>query len=85
MTEYIEKSTVLKMIDDYVKDNRECGFPDIDIFDIEMMKKMIDKIPATDVIPIVRCYDCKYFNSHEWKCEGKVDFDFVCSYGERKD
>lgn len=85
MTEYIEKSTVLKMIDGFVKDSRDRGFPDVDIFDINMMKKMINKIPTADVIPIVRCYDCKHFNSHEWKCESKVDFDFVCSYGERKD
>lgn len=100
MREYIEKSTVLKMIDDFVKDNRACGFPDIDIFDIEMMKKMIDKIPAADVTSIIRCKDCKHFNLHERKCESNevhcdneggadysiyFDVDDFCCFGERKD
>ena len=60
MTEYIKRDDVLTIIDKFVKLNEEHGFS-VDIFDIEMMKKMIKKIPTMDVVPIVRCKDCKYF------------------------
>lgn len=51
------------------------------------------EIPATDVVEVVRCKDCKGYNTHDcaegfgW-CEafglGKTDDQF-CSYGERAD
>ena len=60
MAEYIKRNDVLAKIDEFVKLNEEHGFS-VDVFDIEMMKKMIKKIPNMDVVPIVRCKDCKYF------------------------
>lgn len=51
------------------------------------------EIPATDVVEVVRCKDCKEYNTHScaegfgW-CEmwdlGKTDNQF-CSHGERAD
>ena len=99
MAEYIKRDDVLTKIDKFVKLNEEHGFP-VDVFDMEMLKKMIKKIPIMDVTPIVRCKDCKYFNHREHQCENSdvhhdseggaqysigFDVDDFCSYGERKE
>ena len=67
MIEYIKRDDVLAKIDKFVKLNEEHGFP-VDVFDMEMLKKMIKKIPIMDVAPIVRCKECKYFNHREHQC-----------------
>ena len=51
MIEYIKRDDVLTKIDEFVKLNEEHGFS-VDVFDIEMMKKMIKKIPTMDVVPV---------------------------------
>ena len=58
----------------------------------------VDHAPASDVVEVVRCKDCKYITSVEciitgaktWFCEfGRwpqpVEADHYCAYGERKD
>ena len=60
----------------------------------------IDEMPAADVVEVVRCKDCKYFNHKELecRCDGIVQdladsgsfrlnfyLDDYCSYGVRKD
>ena len=52
MAEYIKRESVLAKIDEFVKQNIAHGFP-VDVFDIEMMKKMVEKLPAADVAPVV--------------------------------
>ena len=52
MTEYIKRENVLAKIDEFAKQNIAHGFP-VDVFDIEMMKKMVEKLPAADVAPVV--------------------------------
>lgn len=52
MAEYIKRENVLAEIDEFVKQNIAHGFP-VDVFDIEMMKKMVEKLPAADVAPVV--------------------------------
>ena len=62
--------------------------------------RMLKKIPVVDVVPVVRCKDCKYFNHENMECENEfvstdheggaqysLNFwlDDFCSYGERKD
>ncbi len=43
-----------------------------------------------DWVPVVRCKDCKYFNTEE-RCDFEntnlysMEPDFFCDYGERKD
>lgn len=50
----------------------------------------INAIPTADVVPVVRCKDCKY-NRGSKKCLNPDSFfavpkdDDFCSYGERKD
>ena len=86
MAEYIDKqATIIEMMDndvDHVQgvDGRE-------------IVQILEDIPAEDVVPVVRCEDCKY---HSFDAEygnywcnltsgsRKIErFDF-CSYGERK-
>ena len=52
MAEYIKRENVLTKIDEFAKQNIAHGFP-VDVFDIEMMKKMVEKLPAADVAPVV--------------------------------
>ena len=52
MGEYIKRENVLAKIDEFAKQNIAHGFP-VDVFDIEMMKKMVEKLPAADVAPVV--------------------------------
>lgn len=66
----------------------------------EAVLQCIKDAPAADVVPVVRCKECKYFNyeMHECECddvatdlEGGAQFrinfydDDFCSYGERRD
>jgi hypothetical protein len=60
----------------------------------------LENIPSADVVPVVWCKDCKYFNHEHMECENEavstdheggaqysLNFwlnDF-CSYGERKE
>lgn len=49
----------------------------------------IRAIPAADVVPVVRCKDCKHYQhdaflDHDW-CDGRcVTPDYFCADGERK-
>lgn len=58
------------------------------------------KAPAADVVPVVRCKDCKHsYEGHPYYCEDVVERfcmhgvyrhvtvtdDFFCGYGEKKD
>lgn len=52
MADFIKREDVLAKIDDFVKLNAARGFP-MGIFDIEMMRVNIAKIPAADVAPVV--------------------------------
>lgn len=63
-------------------------------------KREIAEMPAADVVPVVRCKDCKHFNFEHMECENEavstdheggasysLNFylDDFCSYGERKE
>ena len=52
MAELIEKNTALAKIDEFVKLNEAHGFS-VDIFDIKMLKKIIEETPAADVAQVV--------------------------------
>lgn len=51
----------------------------------------VNSIPTADVVPVVRCKDCKHlmFSDFYGECVvghlGIVKPDDFCSYGERKD
>ena len=50
--------------------------------------KQIADAPTVDVVPLVRCRECKYHNKPP--CPMRLSFNWTedndfCSYGERKD
>lgn len=61
MSKYIGKSAVIAKIDEFVKQNAAYGFS-VDVFGI-MMKKIVEKLPAADVAPVVRCKDCEHWGT----------------------
>lgn len=56
---------------------------------------VISKMPTADVVEVVRCKDCIYYNSNscfnrQWDLESSTEIPMVreddfCSYGERKE
>ena len=47
----------------------------------------IESIEPVDVVPVVRCDDCVYYDSRRW-CglhSSVFDDNAFCSYGERKE
>ena len=99
MTEYIERETFLKDIEErYCLPCKEAGRNHngckcracwVD----DMCGEVIDA-PAADVEPVVRCKDCKYWQDnndgypHEecrWGHGETPDANDFCSYGERKE
>ena len=98
MKEYIERAAVhelVKRIPKYEMFNydRTTALLGIDPDDVDFG---VDKIPAADVVPVVRCRECQWYNagtndSESWSdCTlryGKhfnVGPDDFCSYGQRK-
>lgn len=67
MSEYIDREKLLRDIEHYhLSDGK--------------FQHWIEIQPAADVVPVVRCKDCKYYK----RCNLMTDDDF-CSDGERKD
>ena len=69
-------------------------------FDWDKAKQALASVPAADVVPVVRCKDCKHFNHARMECENEAvstdyeggaqyslnfELDDFCSYGERMD
>ncbi len=84
--EYIRRSDALKGVELF-----QCGWAEIEA----VQSDYIERLPAADVAPVVRCKDCEY-GDYDSKPDGAMvclrtkdgfwrkETDF-CSYGERKD
>ena len=80
MSDYIRREDALKAVDDIV----------CDADDAERTCDRIIDLPSADVVPVVRCKDCKYSRKDElWHmrwCKGlTVKDEHFCADGERKD
>ena len=84
MSDYIKREDAIKAM------ARGIGIPYTDFIDVA--ERCMDDIPSADVVEVVRCKDCEYWDDHE-RCDfwssimtphypGKNDY---CSYGERAD
>ena len=100
MAEYINREAAAKAVKDYAHMVIDKGRKSLDTVDDTLnIVARIEKIPAADVAPVVRCKDCKWFadnNGGQWYgCqmfqvvwntpEDAPKPDDFCSYGERKD
>ena len=85
MAEYIDKSAVIAKIDEFVEINKAHGFP-VDIFDMEVLKKRIEQIPAADVAPVVHG-SLKHTGtlwSSMWVCTNCNEIAYYPPHGNRK-
>ena len=84
MSDYIKREDAIKAM------ARGIGIPYTDF--IEVAERCMDDIQNADVVDVVRCKDCEYWDDHE-RCDfwssimspqypEKNDY---CSYGERAD
>lgn len=55
------------------------------------VKVAIDRLPTADVVAVVRCKDCRWYNANDFECRGPLirntvtnPYDY-CSRGERMD
>ena len=88
MTVYIKREDAIDTVLDVY-----CDTPNIDL-SCEKFEAAILKIPAADVVPVVRCKDCRLRGREEcamfYRCEcgeqhtWETDNDF-CSWAKRRD
>jgi hypothetical protein len=92
MAEYIERSAGVSIL--RAKANMAVLMDSAPYF--EKAAQMLEKLPAADVAPVVRCKDCKhrvykYMNEEIGEIGGcglfnrAMSNDDFCSYGERKE
>ena len=83
MAEYIEREALMRNLKQFAPEQLT-----------PLIESLIQKQPAEDVVEVVRCKDCKYWQDnnggypHEeckWSENETPDLDDFCSYGERKE
>ena len=82
--EYIRKADAIRWV------KTECNPYGKPTLDFESGKKVIEhleRMPSADVVQVVRCKDCEYFDIRHWCNLNENDFnpDDFCSYGERRE
>jgi hypothetical protein len=84
--EYIEREAVHEILERYQTAphiKQKTHFSKGMLTAIRSCIELVDIVPAADVVPVVRCKDCKR-REIDSLCEYFDDDDF-CSHGERKD
>lgn len=89
MAEYIKREAAIKAME-----KADCTLisSDADDCKADYLREIIESVPAADVVPVVRCKDCKYRTEERRglvRCRAfnymPMCVDNFCSYGERKD
>ena len=89
MAEYIEREAAIAVIHKWLSD-----IFGIDEVECTVLNKRLNAIPAADVVPVVRCRDCKHRDPEDKKCDcGGLEHahmfpvadDWFCADGERED
>lgn len=92
MAEYIDRKAFIQALAE-----TECDIlpaDDLDGFTFDCVCKVVDSMPSADVVPVVRCKNCKYLvnatvNSNGFLICHANDMEIApedfCSYGERKE
>ena len=96
MAEYINRELLLNDLETSIVVS---GRTDVAPLELRGVHKVVDRIkamPTEDVVPVVRCKDCKHFNvgvnfqskpilyCRRTKFSFETKPDDYCSYGERK-
>ncbi|MGN0585854.1 MAG: hypothetical protein ACI4JF_01095 [Oscillospiraceae bacterium] len=83
--EYIERETVYEELNDIGGCDATDDWPKGWDKAIDAAINIIEDMPAADVVPVVRCKDCKFSGSCSIEDFGCMKSDDFCSKGERKD
>ena len=87
MSRYVDMDKVYETARKYHKDFAES------IADLTSLREVLEDTPTADVVEVVRCKDCKYYqdnnnwyphNECKWHQDETPDADDFCSCGERK-
>ncbi len=92
MAEYIEREEAIRMTLKACLKVVGHAIPQDDAMDVV---DMMESIPTADVVPVVRCKDCRHFKTDSYYCQktkqGYCELDNnvkqkqgYCSYGERR-
>ena len=91
MAEYINREAAINAL---AKIINESDMPEDWSEGISDAMSALFRIPAADVVPVVRCRDCKHRDPEDRKCDCgglehahmfPVSDDWFCADGERKD
>ena len=69
MAEYIERKALIKQIDNYFDQTDPSGEEQIGVL---QCRRIAREFPAADVVPVVRCRDCKHNPGYKAKGKDKV-------------
>lgn len=95
MARLIDADKIINGIALYMAENAYLNDTPLDV--LKMVANWITDAPTVDAVPVVRCLDCKHWDSETWLCDNHSTFghhgldwnmfseDDFCSYGERKD
>ena len=91
----------MRMTEKYIKasDCEKYFYKHLDAVHIVGAMNAIDEMPNADVVPVVRCRDCKYYDKKYHQCKlhseepdqystgfiFNMQEDDFCSYGERRE
>lgn len=95
MSRYIDADAIVDKVCEGISCN-ECSFgTNEDGMSECVLQKRIDGLPTADVVEVVRCKDCRYWQEYQeghypnelcpWDKNETTDEDDYCSYGERKE
>ena len=90
MPEYIEREALRAEV---LRLTKQTEFPFDNCFPYWQFSKCIKEAPSVDVVPVVRCKDCRFLgdenlglhNCDHYRGPMRVELDDFCSYGERKE
>ena len=87
MDEYISKQVLIRIFN--AKADMALGTPKA-VF--SAAAKMVEKLPAADVVRVVRCKDCEYWEKGSDSAQGRCDLTgnyptgtWFCANGERNE
>jgi len=94
MSRYIASDAIVDKVCEGISCN-ECSFgTNEDGMSECVLQKRIDELPTADVVEVVRCKDCRYWQDNQeghypnelcpWDKNETPDEDDYCSFGERK-
>ena len=94
MSEYIERDVAVRVVTGLIEYIETLGAPENDVCALRTVTVLLGSVTAGDVVEVVRCKDCKYWNRAASACdtlpwvnsfehENWYADDF-CSYGERR-